>query len=792
MHTMDIFKLREQILLIFLAFISSSCLLEGNSKVMAQDTLRVELRAISMGDSIRLRWVPGSAEAWRLGNQNGYAVYRYVLQQDTHTLTNQEFVDSKDTLELAMTPEAEAFWDTLSTTKDAAGVVGAALYADEFRVTNVDSTSIVDIYKGAQEEENRYGMGVFAANNSFEVAKASALGFTDINVVSGNKYFYVVEINNVPGGKLLWPGMQEIHVDSVLALNVVDDLSASVVEKQVGLRWSTYNTKEDYYGYYVERSSDNVNFTRLNTEPYVELENPYDPYVLKLQDSLPNDVDSFYYRIIGHSPFDIEGPASQSLAVKAVQPSKVVNTNVNNVEELPDGSIKLNWNIYLGQSNDIVEYDVYRSVHPDSGYVKMNASPLASNVTEYIDSNPLQVGYYKVVTKDVNGYYHESTFIMAQKDDSTPPQIPTGLDADVDKSGRIVIKWSPCPDSDVLGYRVFYSNHPDAQFAELTTSVIKDTATVHYLNLNTLTKKIYYRVSAQDFRHNESDWSEPLEVDRPDIIPPVSPSLLEAIPSTKGVILKFRYSHSDDVDIHQIQRKPSNSYSWNNISVIYGAQSSGHIVAHIDSFTNFKETYHYRILAIDDSGNKSSSRLVTVKPLVPQVRGAFSGLGYNIIDISGTVSPTFYFQNIDILHFKNLMIYWDYDLKSDVLEYQIYRSVGGTALKSYTVVNDDYFTNTPIPPGVTIPPSGLFFIDDDLVMKATALNSSNAYGTTNGSTGSSGGGSSGGGSGGASGSAPGSSGSNNDVESDIYIYQIQARHKDGSMSPMSPQIVIQL
>ncbi len=118
------------------------------------------------------------------------------------------------------------------------------------------------------------------------------------------------------------------------------------------------------------------------------------------------------------------------------------------------------------------------------------------------------------------------------------------------------LRWKANTEKDIKGYRIFRSNHPQHEFMNIHPAVVLDTLYIDTININTLTKNIYYRVMAIDLRENRSDLSEILQLKRPDKIPPVTPLIKDFVVEKGRIVLNWLGSSSEDVVLHRIYRKP--------------------------------------------------------------------------------------------------------------------------------------------------------------------------------------------------------------------------------------------
>jgi fibronectin type 3 domain-containing protein len=248
---------------------------------------------------------------------------------------------------------------------------------------------------------------------------------------------------------------------------------------------------------------------------------------------------------------------------------------------------------------------------------------------------------------------------MAILKDATPPAMPESLTGDIDTLGIVSLAWKLGNEEDLMGYRVYRADHPQAEYIQITNAPIPGNFFMDTIPLNTLTKKVYYKVAAFDFNYNPSAYSTMVELKRPDYVPPVKPVLKGYKVKQDTVQLQFIASTSKDVVRHLVHRKEENG-DWQILPQV--PDSSG---IFNDFFTNAGTTYSYAMEAIDEAGLSSGkSRPIVIKtsnlmaPSVTNVKGNFDNNN------------------------KTFTLNWEYNEKGS-FKFIIYRSAVGEPLNVY-------------------------------------------------------------------------------------------------------------
>jgi fibronectin type 3 domain-containing protein len=294
-------------------------------------------------------------------------------------------------------------------------------------------------------------------------------------------------------------------------------------------------------------------------------------------------------------------------------------------------------------------------------------------VTErtYTDQSDQTTNYYRVVAIDQGNEPHPAFPYLVLLIDSIPPVIPAGLNGKIDSVGIVSLNWDNNKEHDLLGYRVFRANHRNDEFSQITKDPIKKNQFVDTINVKTLTQKVYYKIQALDQHFNPSDFSEILELKRPDKIPPVQAVFTEIESDENGIKLSWVCSSSDDVEKHVLYRSSGAAELWNVIQVFNMS----------DSITSFNDTitipgmlYQYTLLAVDEGGLESEpAKPVSMKAFKRKIR-----------------------PRVEDIKFKadrdNKLIYisWEYPYNG-VERFLIYRSMNDDPINLYQGVDKTIF-----------------------------------------------------------------------------------------------------
>ena len=579
--------------------------IQAQSVSMNKESRGVKLMGITKDNAIHLRWAPTDPTIWAIGNINGYKIVRYTVKTDGQI--------SKDKEMTMLTPEPITYrpvddWEAIIQ-EPYAPVAAQALFGETFEVSRKGNPSLIEAVNKSREQESRFSLSLMAADLSPVTADYSGLYYVDETAAANKKYLYKVYI---PEAKMaLDTGMVYLGLDEKRALPNIKSLSAQSFNKTVQLKWNTTYGFNYYTAYNIERSTDSINFKQVNDLPLVNAD--YDPNKIEnflyATDSLEVNNIQYFYRVRGITPFGELGPTSNIVRGKGKLSLPVKPFNVQHTYD-EAGMIVLNWEFDEAFEYMIDGFHIVRVENLDEGrVVKINQELIKPEVRSFVDKQPLTSNYYKVIAQSQYGDMQASVTHMAQTVDSIPP-LPTKIyEVKVDTAGIARINWLANKEKDLYGYKVMKAYDQQAEFSLINSKILKDTLFVDTLNINRLTKKVFYKVISLDKHYNHSNASPTFEASFPDIVPPTSPVLFSVSQDSLGLKLEWRNSTSKDVRANLIYRKSNNSGNWILINAIGGQDTTWHD-QDVVSGTN----YVYTMIAADSAGNESKpERAIPIK-----------------------------------------------------------------------------------------------------------------------------------------------------------------------------------
>lgn len=578
--------------LLVIIFLALSSVSYGQSDSLDLDTAvvaTIHLLAKYTAEGTQLRWGYGEADTWYANFREGVVLDRRRVSPDP---TEYQAVGI-----VKLLPYEELTDLSVAKRDEMISVVQSMGY-DEWE-NSLYEPGEDDIMDKRDNFMNRYAMYHFAADRSIDAAYAAGLGFLDTDVAPDVTYAYRVRSQGskkVVAIKVVAPVIREVRP---LIANIIAE------EGAVQLQWERALHNRYYSGYFIERTVDGQNnWERLNEVPYVqgydpENFDPRGPRYFTYRDSIGNEVPH-RYRIIGLDAFGDESqPSPVALGVggdRTPPPAPILSVDPKEVLHMKR---TLTWVQPEGEA--VTSYHLQRRFNGKENVVIDFARP---GDTLKLDEPDEPGSYiYRLIAQDAAGNLAWSTEVYTVIYDRNPPKQPSGLKAEVDTSGLVILTWDEA-DDDVFGYHVYAADGNRRAFERVTNRPHRYRRFVDTVSTNLLNQYRDYYVVATDKDFLYSEKSQVLRVRRPDVIPPAPAQVSDFKVLDSGIRLSLRPSHSRDASIHRILRKEKGDRDWS----VLGEWKHPVLPPfnHLDSTVLLEKTYLYAYQAEDDSGLKSS------------------------------------------------------------------------------------------------------------------------------------------------------------------------------------------
>ncbi|TSE04791.1 fibronectin type III domain-containing protein [Aquimarina algiphila] len=571
---------------------------QGFSQRTTEDpSIRVIARV--QGSKILLRWAPTTPSSWLKSNKYGYQIQRFTISRDGKLVSPPE---KKVLTTTPIVPMGLERWEYIASGDDYAAILAQALFGEGFEVEGMEEEgALAQIVNKSREVEQRFSFAVFAADMNFEAAKMAALGYEDTTIVPGEEYVYKIT-TAIPEELLkVIPGSIVIKSQQPEPLPAPIDLIAVPDDKIVLLTWDYGMFKSIFTTYYLERSENGNDFKKLGDLPLVNLNDKPDAAKQRMQyiDTLSQNNKEYYYRVKGISPFGEESLPSKVVSAKGIK--KLTATPHILKYTLEDsGAVLIEWEFLKEAENEILGFELNWSMQKKGPYIVVSKGLLpSSRKTRY--QKLAASNYFTITAIGKNNQKKESLSAFVQTIDETPPAAPLGLTGTIDTLGIVTLKWDANTEKDMLGYRVFRGNLAKEEVSQVTISPINKNVFRDTVQIKSLNKNVFYQIVAVDKRFNMSEYSEKIELKKPDVVPPSSPTFSNYNVSDEGVFLEWIMSTSTDVKYHQLYRQN-----------VQEPDKGWHLLFETEAGTTFTDNtiesntkYRYAIFAEDNSKLRS-------------------------------------------------------------------------------------------------------------------------------------------------------------------------------------------
>ena len=518
----------------------------------------ITVLSFNHGDSVSLRWAPGSEELFHRSVKSGYLVQRRAAGENVW-----------QNISPVLKPATNDHFSMMEAVIPDAAVVKEVLYPSQDR--NASDSPESDDPNGSKLEsipgetsfENAllYMMALFSCDISRPVAEAAALHFVDTKVDKTARYQYRVIFADDEKAKKTNVSIAEVDMSKKTILPTPSDFEGYFEEKFAHFEWSVKPFMGYYSAYNVERSTDGVHFTPLRSRPFVQAYTKDEMADLAVfRDTFPTEEGTYYYRMAGYSPFGFYGPYSKVVQGEPKFNFEKLDLKVDTVI-IGKKSEEIRWSVSKKFESKIKGFKISRT----QDYKKFsyeNTELIPANKRKFKTNTKYnRAQYYAVIAVGVKDtpqkrVEKQSSYYYAFRADTIPPATPTGLRAVMDSTGAVSISWDPNQEPDLLGYQLYISNSGDVMdYYNVTDTIYPLNFYTDTLPLNTLTNVAYYRVTAIDKNYNRSDWSDAVKLIKIDTIPP-APVVFKFLQQPKdNIIVEWVNSPSSDVDHMELYRQ---------------------------------------------------------------------------------------------------------------------------------------------------------------------------------------------------------------------------------------------
>jgi len=542
-------------------------------------------------DTILLRYAPSNKEIFDLGAKNGYRITRIAK-------INGAVVETKTVAE-SIKPMAkeDTLWSKLSQKNTNILLAYNMLYNNSNKTIQITA-------KEKEERENMiYNLVLLGCDQDISIAKASGLFFQDNDINNNKTYSYKIEIINAPVALKIAPCEMELDASQLSVNPKIDNFAATIKNKQIKMNWNAALFMANYSGFNIERSEDSIHYQKINNAPVILMSSQFEKNkeIITYNDTFPAPNKRYYYRLKGINLFGEQSQPSNVVSGIGYKPLASM-PYIDSIATVENRKVFVSWQMNdMAENLQVKKYILWHAEKDAGTYTEIFSS---STQFSYTDEHPLATNFYKIAAITHGSDTLFSFSRMALIIDSIPPTAPVGLIAKVNKKGEVTLGWNKNVEKDVQGYKIYKANSLNEEFVQINSKFALDTLYNDKLNLRTLTKNAYYKVVATDKNYNNSSFSTPVEVKRPDTIAPV-PALIQNLSlQSLGVFVNWVPSASVDVKSYVLLRS-SDTDSIQKAVMIKNASDT--VASYMDTTVEAGNGYRYQLKTIDADENFSLS-----------------------------------------------------------------------------------------------------------------------------------------------------------------------------------------
>jgi len=630
----------------------------GRSEDQRARFARLFLFAREDRDSIVLRWGPSTAGGWAVANGIGYRLERITLHADGKPDTASRRMLTPP----ALKPWTLDEWNRRAPKRQGLTAIAAeALHGKTFSPKLKKPTEQATMAASIDELTSRFGYSLFAADMDPMAADGLALRFVDRTIRPGERYVYRVFVAARDTSYGFDTAYVRAETRPFTQPPPPPGLTSEEDDGLIILHWAELPPGSRYTAYTISRADADGQFRKLNAIPMVHVIPPgADP---KLAPSYPDtgivNYRKYRYRVQGITMFgDAGAPAEIAAMGRDKTPPPAAETR--KPVQVGRSATKITWKMPF-TSPDLAGFTVMRSPLSLTGYQpvavrhagrsvadqpeellrEIRRNMLPRSATSFVDTaaTPFEP-YYVVASVDTAGNYIQSLPVYSELIDTVPPAMPVGLTGAIDSNGVVRLRWKKGKEPNLLGYRIYWANDPAHEFTVRNPEPLHDTTFVDTVTVQTLTRRVYFRVAAVNDRYNYSALTPMLGLLRPDRIPPSAPVFRSVTVSDSSVTLSWAGSASKDVMRQILSRRTAGQAQWTELASLDPGKES-----YVDRAVSKRTTYEYQLVAIDSAGLSSeSSASVSGRPYDTGVRPGVTDLKATHDPKSGTVRLQWTYQ----------------------------------------------------------------------------------------------------------------------------------------------------
>ncbi len=616
---------------------------------------------------VHLRWACGNPIAYGVVRSKGMNIYRNEIS--AYIKDGKEVVKIGKRVKInkkPITPQSLAIWKAnfeLQDTNAAAAVQcihGAGLHQIK------KGQELDNFFERHADQNNKLLILQLLADRYPKIAEFAGLGYIDSTAAPDKLYSYSLEVVTPPKQKTSWSASKIVQTVSNYTKPKMISLQANQLERAVQLYWDRESCSKMFNAFFIERSSDGKQWTKLNYKPHYSPiysdTAKFDNQFMHYTDSVPVNYRPFHYRIIGVNAYGERSNPSTPIVANGVDrtpPKKPRITQVVLTETAGD----INWE-FKGDMREISGFYCERSYSMDGPWMQLHETVLPPIVRQFRDTLPIPhfANYYRVNAIDTAGNMAFSEPFVKSMNDSIPPNKPEDLSASVSETGYLSLVWKQDNSLDFNGYIVYFSHIRNGKYVPISGRLFNQAKYFQQLDATTLHEQEFIYIVAVDRSMNPSLHSDTITIQKPDYIPPALPVFTDFKVNDDYITLHWAHSSSRDLKFTHLLRSDDQGKSYKKL-----ASLDAKTLTYKDSDLAADQIYHYVMIAEDDAKNVSDT-----------------SAAYYLRSYRASIQPP------TGLNYKDGQLTWTNPSSSDT-QFLLYNGDSQTSLKKLATVDQPFY-----------------------------------------------------------------------------------------------------
>jgi fibronectin type 3 domain-containing protein len=405
------------------------------------------------------------------------------------------------------------------------------------------------------------------SNSYYQVATITSgdtTSYSDTTLSTGHLYSYKIQAYDNAAFS-----SESTAASAAVPLVAPSTFSAVISGSLISLNWSGVDSAST--GYYLYRSTDGVNYTKIQKIALKKTMTYLDTSVLSSQ--------KYYYAVQSYNALT----TSALSAVTTVTTPMAAPANVTAV--LSGTSATLSWQTLDASTTG---FRIYRSV--DGAAASLLTTIVSGSTTSFTNSG---LGTGHSYTYQIQAYNSTSLSSMSTAASVVVPLLTPSNVSAAQSGTSIRITWTG-NDAGATGYYVLRSTNGKS-FSVLAT--VKGVSSATYLD-RTATSGLAYSYKVQAY--NATATSLPSAVAA---VPPAAPTSLTANASTTSISLKW--SNSDKTATAFIVMRSTDGSTYTEI----GRTANARTTSYTDSAVSSRQLYYYKILSTNGRATSAASNV---------------------------------------------------------------------------------------------------------------------------------------------------------------------------------------